>query len=132
MTDKHWRTAAFTLGVCVVAAAFFILGGKVNSAEDTADTNQQAIEKSCIILSNVLIQATGETQQEPNQIIISEILRQADESGRPWVRDQFQEALKDAGNIDTLAPNCKKIAQDPESIKRLPKPTATKEGEQGG
>lgn len=109
---KYWRTAALGLGVLAVAACFAVLGS-------IAFTNHKAIEKSCILLNNKILDSQQQAQdpRSPTYYLIQTIFEQM-----PSERQRKYLDAVDNYPAGQLQPdNCRKIANEPDSIRARPK-----------
>lgn len=116
-TVAFWRTIAAIVGIGAIALGFYFLG-------ERADENRNAIYKSCVLLDNVIVEATTPKLSQANKVLIGAIKRNAAQLGHP-IDKQFAQALKqDQKKPIITSPDCKKAADDPGSIheKRPPPP----------
>lgn len=102
----YWRTAAFVLAIFI-----FIAGGAY--VIDRGRQTKESIYKGCIVLSNVIVEQ--QSGAPVYQTLVAEILRNADATGHPEVRLKVNQQKKAISNINL--PACKKLADDPSSIK---------------
>jgi hypothetical protein len=105
-----WRvTIGFVASILIVAVAFYVLGTRVNS-------NKDAIYKSCILLSNAIIESTK--PMPTTQIVIDAILKNSADLGRPNVKKEYDAAVAEAKAHPSkaLKLDCEKASDDPDSI----------------
>lgn len=102
----YWRTAAFVLAVFI-----FIAGGVY--VLDRGHQTKESIYKGCVVLSNVIVEQ--QSGAPVYKTLVAEILRNADATGHPEVRVRVREQQRSISNINL--PACKKLADDPNSIK---------------
>lgn len=112
---NYQRTIGMALSFLVVAALFFYFGTRVGR-------NSDAILKSCILLSNKIIESRG--QAGSGKVLIKEILLNAEQHGRPEVVIQYRRAVKGSKPLQLL--DCERISEHPDTIKALPTPAPTR------
>lgn len=107
---SYWRTAAFAAFVASVAVGFFLLGNQVFS-------NSTAIEKSCILLDNKVVESQQQAADPDSRtgILVSTIIKQMDaETYR-----RFQQAPA----MELARIPCEHLAEHPEEIRATPTTT---------
>ena len=112
--------------VGIVANKVITSDQTATSAKHQAESNKDAILKSCVLLNNAIIQSNQASQQprqngkkNSTQILVTIILRNATTEERR----QFREASRDRPGLDLIP--CKTVADNPDSIVALPRPQAT-------
>lgn len=107
LIKRHRYFIAFIATILIVAFCFYIIGTKVNS-------NNEAIEKSCILLDNAIAQSQGQSNGS-SQILIREILLNANKHNRKYVQKRYLAAVKSQPPILERL-NCKRLSEHPEDI----------------
>lgn len=122
----YLRTIGLVIGIVVIAAVVTTVVNRVNR-------NNEAIEKGCILLNNVIVESTkasnpGAQNSDPKkpkkpsstQILVQAIVRNMTTEERA----QYQQALerqKEQGNQPFIKlADCHKIAEHPDDIRAIP------------
>lgn len=117
VADK-WRTIAAITGAVLLGVIVLLVANRILD-------NKTAIEKSCILLNNVVIRSQSEQgRTESTNILLKALV----EIMTPTERERYQQALraeaKSREKRNPLLVNCDRIVEHPEEIKAIQiKPT---------
>lgn len=107
-----WRTVAAIL-------AAVLLGVVVLVGVSTVLRNREAIEKSCILLNNVIIRSgAGGQQGTSTKLLVGKIVDTMTKAERERYFEFRKEEREDAKK-NPLTIDCKKVASDPDSIRAI-------------
>jgi hypothetical protein len=99
--------------------ACILLGVVVLAVLNAISSNKEAIEKSCILLNNVVIRSTGQPPDPSLQLLINEIVQDMDSQTRTRYRELQRLEQQQNREEPPLTVDCEKVAQDPDSIRAI-------------
>lgn len=122
---NRYRAISFALFVLVIAGTFYLGGRLIQNNTQDVNTNTEGIRVGCVLLSNIIIDSQG--SQRGSVILVQEILRNAEQHHRAYVKVQYLKAVAGA-SVAIKPPNCKRIAEHPEDVVATPVPVPAKHG----
>jgi hypothetical protein len=116
------RTLALILAVVAMTVGVFILVNQVSKNTDDLNQNTQSIEKGCILLQNAIVKATAPppagSPPDATQVLVGSILKRM----TPAERKRYKDAASQPPRLLDVLVDCKKVAQNPDSIRAVPVP----------
>lgn len=108
----YWRTAAFVLSVLILVGVIFYVWDRDN-------ISQKSIRTACVLQNNQIIQS--QSGRPAYLILVREVLRNADQDGRPYVRLNFDKKSEKLMEINLA--DCDDVSEHPEALRVEQLPT---------
>jgi carbonic anhydrase/acetyltransferase-like protein (isoleucine patch superfamily) len=106
-----WRTIAMILAAVILGLVVLIVSNAIIR-------NNEAIEKSCILLNNVVVRSQAGQQSTSTRLLVGKILDQMTAPERErYLAYRTEEREKSSKNPLTI--DCKKVADNPDGIKAI-------------
>lgn len=108
----YWRTAAFILSILIIVGMIFYVWDRDN-------ISQKSIRTACVLQNNQIIQS--QSGRPAYLILVREVLRNADQDGRPYVRLNFDKKSQKLMEINLA--DCDDVSENPEALRVEQLPT---------
>lgn len=107
-----WRTVAVIAGAVILGLVVLIVSTAISR-------NNQAIEKSCILLNNVVIRSGANGQQNTStKLLIGKLVDQLSPAELERYRE-FRREEQENRSKRPLTVDCEKVADHPDSIRAI-------------
>lgn len=105
---------AFCAAMAIMLGGGIWIGTQIDDAKTTAQRNNDAIRIGCVLLSNTITSAQKPEAQKGTQILVRAIL------DTMTIDEQNAYFEAQAASPPLVAPDCDKVAQDPNGIRLEP------------